>query len=270
MAKNGSNGSEDLFDEWEFSVNASNASSSADTPENAWSALGASEGSKAQWQESELEAAQREKPTPFEEVRQPVGWQPASNPTQQFAQNNRPESYVPSPVAAPAPSTGSDNRALTVAVITLTVIAIMLLVGGLAYFYFSGSKDSPVASSSSSTTAESQPAFRETTTVEATTTQRRRAENFSAPSSWKHCSGSGDAGDLNLVYAQDVGGNITTCEFATNVRNAFVERYQMTQELDATVTASSPATGKTYTMTCRDKGDYVTCTGGNNATVHIV
>lgn len=138
----------------------------------------------------------------------------------------------------------------------------------MAFFYFSDSKGVNSAGSNSSQSVQS--ARTEDSSTSSTAEQKRRAEGFQPPSSWRHCSGSGDPGDLNLVYAENVGGNTTTCQFATNVRNSFVEQYQLTKKLNGTVTASSPTTGKTYTMTCRDNGEVVTCTGGTNATVHIV
>lgn len=189
---------------------------------------------------------------------------------QQYAQGYAQPYGQPAAVASNGGNGGNGGgNALTVAVIVLAIIAVLMLVGGLSYFYFTGNNgpSNNAAPASASSTMKKQESSASTVT---STTEQRRAENFSAPSSWKECSGSGDPGDLNLVYAQDVGGNTTTCSFATNVRNAFVEYYQSTQKLSGTVKATSPATGKTYTMTCNDNGDYVTCTGGTNATVHIV
>lgn len=33
--------------------------------------------------------------------------------------------------------------------------------------------------------------------------------------------------------------------------------------------ATSPVTGRTYTMTCAPEGKLVTCTGGENAVVYV-
>lgn len=61
----------------------------------------------------------------------------------------------------------------------------------------------------------------------------------------------------------------TTPGFAENVRNAYVNAYRADRKTDQTVSASSPTTGMTYTMTCVDQGSYIHCTGGNNANVYI-
>jgi Glucodextranase, domain B len=57
-------------------------------------------------------------------------------------------------------------------------------------------------------------------------------------------------------------GSYTTCEFAENVRAAYDSHGP------GTVEAFSPATGKTYSMTCT-AGTPVECTGGNNASVYF-
>lgn len=228
-------------DEWGLPQPGAADQSSADTPPAAWSAVSG----------SSYNAQYTEQPQQPQQPQEPY----------------RPEPYVPSPEIGPAPSPNNDNRGLTIAVIVLAIIAVALLVGAMAFFYFSNSTGSTSASKDASSQVKSASSEN---SPESSTAQKRRAENFQPPSSWRHCSGSGNPGDLNLVYAEDVGGNITSCPFATNVRNAFVEHYRITNKLDGTITANSPTTGKTYTMTCRDDGEVVTCTGGTNATVHIV
>ncbi|MCQ9125069.1 hypothetical protein JY504_04870 [Corynebacterium amycolatum] len=246
MATNRSNHSDDSFGEWSINPDASDDQPSADTPANAWSAVDG-----AQWEQTEGQTQYLQQ---YPQSQQPEPYRPAP--------------YVPGPQAGPAAAPSNDNKGLTIAVIVLALIAVALLVGAMAFFYFSDSKSVDSAGSNSSQSVQS--ARTEDSSTSSTAEQKRRAEGFQPPSSWRHCSGSGDPGDLNLVYAENVGGNTTTCQFATNVRNSFVEQYQLTKKLNGTVTASSPTTGKTYTMTCRDNGEVVTCTGGTNATVHIV
>lgn len=74
------------------------------------------------------------------------------------------------------------------------------------------------------------------------------------------------AGDFNNVYT---GSDLTSKPFAVAVRDAFVSHYLDTDRTNGTVSAYSSVTGQTYSMKCRDNGDYVTCTGGNNAIVYI-
>ena len=74
------------------------------------------------------------------------------------------------------------------------------------------------------------------------------------------------AGDFNNVYT---GSDLTSKPFAVAVRDAFVTRYLDADRTNGTVSAYSSVTGQTYSMKCRDDGEYVTCTGGNNAIVYI-
>jgi hypothetical protein len=81
---------------------------------------------------------------------------------------------------------------------------------------------------------------------------------------WLSFAGVSDAGTAGRT---DCGGGITvgprtSCAFAANVRAA----YQA--DGPGTVTAYSPATRRTYAMTCSG-GAPVVCTGGNNASVWI-
>lgn len=75
-----------------------------------------------------------------------------------------------------------------------------------------------------------------------------------------------DAGNLNNVYSGSV---VTSAEFARAVRDAFVLHYLDTNELSGQIQATSPVTGDTYSLSCEDNGQFVTCSGGNNAVVYI-
>ena len=76
-------------------------------------------------------------------------------------------------------------------------------------------------------------------------------------------SGGGSAG------SRDCGGglsanSVTTCAFAENVKNAYETANGTPGRLDV----YSPATGKTYSMSCSG-GSPTVCTGGNNAAVYF-
>lgn len=73
-------------------------------------------------------------------------------------------------------------------------------------------------------------------------------------------------GDFNSVWR---GTEVTSEPFALAVRDEFVRHYLDTGETEAELRVRSSVTGQTYTMTCRDDGAVVTCSGGNNAIVHI-
>ncbi|MFI6999737.1 protein kinase [Nocardia sp. NPDC050175] len=68
------------------------------------------------------------------------------------------------------------------------------------------------------------------------------------------------------------GSAATTCAFAEEVRRAYAETNTantVSREAPRTVTATSPVTGRTYTMNCLSEGQLVTCSGGENAVVYV-
>lgn len=65
------------------------------------------------------------------------------------------------------------------------------------------------------------------------------------------------------------GSSATSEAFASAVGDKFLQHYQATGTTDMDITVHSPVTLQDYLMTCRDNGSYITCTGGNNAVVHI-
>ncbi|AGE36878.1 hypothetical protein I6H52_05135 [Corynebacterium urealyticum] len=79
--------------------------------------------------------------------------------------------------------------------------------------------------------------------------------------------GSNPGGDLNSVWKSGP----TSDSFALAVRDAYVDAYLDgdEDEFNHVVEAYSDVTGTSYTMSCRDNGEYVHCTGGNDANVYI-
>ena len=152
-----------------------------------------------------------------------------------------------------------------IAAIGVVVVLLIIAGGALGYFLTSGGDEGAEPSAEPLTDSRSTAAPAEQTT--ATTTSRARAEGWTAPGDWTKCGGSGDPGDLNLYYA---GTSVTSCPFTKAVRDALVEHYLDTGELDGAITAYSPVTKKSYDMNCSDDGDVVTCRGGDNAVVHVV
>ncbi len=61
----------------------------------------------------------------------------------------------------------------------------------------------------------------------------------------------------------------TSDVFAMAVAKAFSDEYRSTKNTSPTLQVYSAVTGQTYQMTCSDNGQYVHCTGGNNANVYI-
>ena len=72
-------------------------------------------------------------------------------------------------------------------------------------------------------------------------------------------------GEYQRVWASGA----TSEDFAQVVHRQWLAEYRDTGRMNNTVQAYSSATGRNYTMTCRDAGQYVHCTGGDNANVYI-
>jgi hypothetical protein len=74
----------------------------------------------------------------------------------------------------------------------------------------------------------------------------------------QYCGSPADQGGISV-------NSVTSCPFAENVESAWESSGGA-----SSVTASSPATGLTYTMSCTASGTgYEVCTGGNNAYVEF-
>jgi hypothetical protein len=75
-------------------------------------------------------------------------------------------------------------------------------------------------------------------------------------------------GASNQCDSNVAAGPGTTCPFAENVFKAYAEAYKgKGRQADTTVEASSPVTGKTYSMTCTANSHVIACKGGNSALV---
>ena len=183
-----------------------------------------------------------------------------------------------------------ESKFLPILGVVLAVLLALALVAGAAYYMgWIGDKDGTegsdgkVASSSSQSQGEEgEGADDEDAAAEnedAATDDEEEAtddEEESRPAHPKLPSGAAPAnsaaeegkpaGDFNNVYT---GSDLTSKPFAVAVRDAFVSHYLDTDRTNGTVSAYSSVTGQTYSMKCRDNGDYVTCTGGNNAIVYI-
>lgn len=74
----------------------------------------------------------------------------------------------------------------------------------------------------------------------------------------------------HLGTSNPSGNNNTSAEFARVVYDQFIDNWIRTGMNNPVLTATSPVSGGTYTMTCSPQSMYVLCTGGNNAKVYIL
>lgn len=186
-----------------------------------------------------------------------------------YAQGGYSQQYGPADYSQAAPVYQEERSSGTKwAIIALIVLAVIALCAALAFFLLKDGSDEKNASPMLTTSAE---ATTEAPTTEETTKAPERPAYPSLPAgavAANDAAMSGAAGgDLNNVYRDST---MTSPEFARAVRDAYVEHFLDTKEYNAVITAYSPVTGINYTMDCRDNGEYVTCTGGNNAIVYIV
>lgn len=180
--------------------------------------------------------------------------------------------HVEPAAAYPASGNGGGGKGkiagIVIAVLALAGAGIAVGFAGNELGWFGGNDDRASASERRADRDGRGTAEEESGATSADRTETsRRVEGFTAPSNWNHCHGSGDPGDFNLAYA---GSDVTSCPFARAVRDSFADYYLDTGNTSGTIDAYSQVTGQSYTMSCTDDGDYVTCRGGNNAVVHIV
>lgn len=182
-----------------------------------------------------------------------------------------------------------ESKFLPILGVVLAVLLALALVAGAAYYMgwigdkdgTDGKNDKAASSSSQSQGEEGESADDEDAAAEgedavtddeeeATDDEESRPAHPKLPSGAVPANSAAEegkpAGDFNNVYT---GSDLTSKSFAIAVRDAFVSHYLDTDRTNGTVSAYSSVTGQTYSMKCRDNGEYVTCTGGNNAIVYI-
>lgn len=148
------------------------------------------------------------------------------------------------------------------ALLVVSIIAVLLelaLAGFIGFYFLSspGNERENVAAMST-ISAESAPASASKSTV-TQTVDAPPPEKDEAPAA--KC-------DYSTWDVTDP--EVTTPGFAKNVFNEFKAACREEGSPNVTlVDVYSPRTKKNYTMTCRDTGDHVACTGGRNAAVYI-
>lgn len=154
-----------------------------------------------------------------------------------------------------------------VVVLTVVIVVLVGLVVGSAFLVVPrllGTSEAPGTSTVSVTaTAPAAPEGNGGSGAEAVpTVQPARPAQGAPPAGAYQCRSAG-SGPYDSVA---VGSSVTSCEFAEAVWSQYVGSGGLGGS--RTVRAYSPVTGKSYTMSCSG-GAVVTCTGGNDAVVHI-
>lgn len=195
-------------------------------------------------------------------------------PTEQYGQQY-PQPYQPQyqhqQPYPPEPYPPEDEDKGNGWLIALIVLLLAAIIGGLTYAFSSGVFEKDDVSEPVVTSA---PKASPTGSAEDPVTGDKDGKDEKAPGG-ADTSAKGSAPQTSQKneikrsyanYAPDT--EVTTPEFAAAVFDAFQRAYGETGKTDVTVTATSPVTGMTYSMSCGGTTT-VYCSGGNNARVKI-
>ncbi|WP_434086160.1 protein kinase domain-containing protein [Nocardia sputorum] len=108
------------------------------------------------------------------------------------------------------------------------------------------------------------------TAASPTTSSSAKQTPVTLPPGAKPC-GQGHASSGTFTQSA-TGTAVTSCAFAEEVRQAYAalgSAQNATRDAPRTVVATSPVTGRAYTMNCQPDGPLVTCSGGENAVVYV-
>jgi hypothetical protein len=165
-------------------------------------------------------------------------------------------------VPAPPPPGGGRNTGLIVAIVAVVVV---LLAGSAVGAWFL-LRDQP-----QDDRAQSETATQTTVPTSAPARSSTQPTSSSAPAAVSLPPGSqtcpSTAGPVNGYASSAVGTTITSCPFAEAVRVAYASGGQA--GTPRVVDAVSPVTNRSYSMNCTVAARLVTCTGGDNAVVHV-
>ncbi|MFI8973114.1 protein kinase [Nocardia asteroides] len=158
------------------------------------------------------------------------------------------------------------RRSFLLPVLVGVLAVVVLAIGGAIGWRLMSSADSEqTAAATSAVVPTGTGGAAATTAPRATTTApTTSAGPVSLPAGAQPCESAGATG----AFAKSaVGSTVTSCGFAEAVRAAYASGG--TSTAPRPVVATSPVTGRTYTMNCAPEGKLVTCTGGENAVVYV-
>lgn len=171
----------------------------------------------------------------------------------------------PPPPAPPPPRSGPSAAVLgTAAVVGILVILTAAL---LLWLSSGGGGTTPNGTTTSGATGTSQGDGSASSSDQSGDTGSQSSGDASGaaglPDGATACQDGGTSGGL----AAAAGNNVTSCGFATSVRDAYIAT-GTTDGSEVTFKAKSPVTKRKYTVKCSGS-DPVTCTGGSNAVVYL-
>lgn len=168
------------------------------------------------------------------------------------------------------------KRSPLLPILAACVVVAVLAVGSLVVWRVLGGDGGDTTADAAATTTATTAAFpagsgsgAETSTDGPTTSAGRTTTTTGTPVQLP--AGSTPCGTTSTrANANAAAGNgVTSCPFAEEVRRAYAEQASPGTSSAQTITAVSPVTGRSYTMTCTPAGKIITCTGGENAIVYV-
>ncbi|MGQ4614579.1 protein kinase domain-containing protein [Nocardia sp. R7R-8] len=166
------------------------------------------------------------------------------------------------------------GRSIALPIIVAVVAIVALTVGGAIAWQSFGRGQAETTSATAQSDA-SAPAAGPITQAPSRTSAplastSAKPTQVTLPAGAKPC-GQGQAAAGTFTQSA-TGTAVTSCAFAEEVRRAYAalgQTQNTTRAAPRAVVATSPVTGRTYTMNCLPEGPLVTCSGGENAVVYV-
>lgn len=209
---------------------------------------------------------------PFEPPRGPA--HAAPNP---YRPSPRPAEYSPPGYAEPdyeddyyadEPAANRDRSRLLPIMVTAVVIVVLAVGGVIGWQMLGSGKSGDVQAGAQVTTTAATNTTGRATTPPTTSTTKAAPTSVTLPAGAANCT---NGQPVTGSFTQSAtGSSVTSCGFAEAVRKAYAESAATNVSRSSrSVVATSPVTGRTYTMNCVPDGPLVTCTGGENAVVYV-
>ncbi|MGW5725685.1 protein kinase domain-containing protein [Nocardia beijingensis] len=175
----------------------------------------------------------------------------------------------------PGYSASRQGRSIALPIMVAVFAIVALTVGG-AIAWQSFGRGQVETTSAAAHSEASAPAARPTTQAPSRTSSPSATSTSTKPSQVTLPAGAKACGQGQAAtgaFTQSATGTpVTSCAFAEEVRRAYAalgQAQNATRDAPRSVVATSPVTGRTYTMNCLPEGQLVTCSGGENAVVYV-
>lgn len=162
------------------------------------------------------------------------------------------------------------DRSIVLPIMVAVFVIVVLAVGGAIGWQVIGSGESGPSNDNQAGAQVTTTAARGTgsTTAPPTSTTKAAPTSVALPTGATPCTNGQPA--TGSFTRSATGSSVTSCGFAEAVRQAYSESAATNVSRSSrSVVATSPVTGRTYTMNCVADGPVVTCSGGENAVVYV-